>query len=48
MPDDAGDRMTKHTEANVTMNPLLTLNQHGQSVWLDNVSRGLRTSPGSM
>ena len=36
--------MTKHSQANVSMNPLLTLNQHGQSVWLDNMSRGLLTS----
>ena len=28
----------------VRTNPLLTLNQRGQSVWLDNISRGLMTS----
>jgi transaldolase len=31
-------------EQKVFMNPLRLLNQHGQSVWLDNISRGLITS----
>jgi transaldolase len=36
--------MTTHIKAGMTMNPLLTLTQHGQSVWLDNMSRGLLIS----
>lgn len=36
--------MSKHTSAPISMNPLLALNQRGQSVWLDNMSRGLLTS----
>ena len=43
-PEDAEDLMTKHAKARMTMNPLLTLAQHGQSVWLDNMSRGLLIS----
>jgi transaldolase len=36
--------MAKHTAAPIGMNSLLALNQHGQSVWLDNMSRDLLTS----
>src|ERR1041385_7883457 len=39
---NTGGENTTRTEGPL-MNPLRSLNQHGQSVWLDNISRGLIT-----